>query len=301
MAAVAAVVTVVPTVLFVVLVVIVIVVVMPSLFATQWRQHNLTLLQSAVICDRECRSSITNATLPSRSACFTIPSALINRFSAKHCSARVNVREATWARKVLRPQVPWRLPALWVVTCTGFARSAIALFFQIHTGVAGDRFLCKTIDIRKVYKNLPIESSLDDAYICVYSPQDGEPRVFQTWVLPFGARAAVVGFCCAFYAIWRIGVVVFNSRWTVYLDDFFLVAEVHESGHVDMAQTLLFLLMGWQTSCEKEGGFGSTGEAFARAPVFASDFGPRFGVHARKHFLNHACVQFDQDCGRCLC
>jgi hypothetical protein len=43
-------------------------------------------------------------------------------------------------------------------------------------------------------------------------------------VLPFGARAAVMGFCRTSYAIGRIGVVVFNLHWTVYFDDFFLVA-----------------------------------------------------------------------------
>eukprot|EP00435_Cladocopium_sp_Y103_P037885 s2024_g10.t1 len=122
----------------------------------------------------------------------------------------------------------------------------------------GDRLQCKTIDLRKAYKNLPIaESSLDDAYICVYSPVAREPQAFQTLVLPFGARAAVMGFCRTSYAIWRIGVVVFNLHWSVYFDDFFLVAEVHESAHIDLAQRLLFMITGWQTSDEKEGGFDS--------------------------------------------
>lgn len=122
----------------------------------------------------------------------------------------------------------------------------------------GDSLVCKTIDLRKAYKNLPIsEEALGDAYICVYSPEDGSPRAFQTLVLPFGARAAVMGFCRTSYAIWRIGVVVFNLHWTVYFDDFFLVAEVHEARHIDLAQQLLFLVTGWQTSDEKEGGFDS--------------------------------------------
>eukprot|EP00435_Cladocopium_sp_Y103_P032952 s285_g8.t1 len=122
----------------------------------------------------------------------------------------------------------------------------------------GDQLRCKTIDLRKAYKNLPLaESALDDAYICVYSPKDGEPRAFQTLVLPFGARAAVMGFCRTSYAIWRIGVVLFSLHWTVYFDDFFLVAEVHETAHVDLAQRLLFSITGWQTSDEKEGGFDS--------------------------------------------
>eukprot|EP00435_Cladocopium_sp_Y103_P066237 s1265_g28.t1 len=58
-----------------------------------------------------------------------------------------------------------------------------------------DVLVCKTIDLRKAYKNLPIsESALNDAFICVLSPETGEPEAFQTLVLPFGARAAVMGF-----------------------------------------------------------------------------------------------------------
>ena len=87
----------------------------------------------------------------------------------------------------------------------------------------GDRLVCKTINLRKAYKHLPL-SELAHACICVYSPEDGSPRAFQTMVLPFGARAAAMGFCRTSYAIGRIGVVVFNLHWTVYFDDFFLVA-----------------------------------------------------------------------------
>ena len=50
---------------------------------------------------------------------------------------------------------------------------------------------------------------------------------------------------------------MFNLHWTVYFDDFFLVAEIYESKHVDLAQRLLFMVTGWQTSDEKEGGFSS--------------------------------------------
>ncbi|CAL1153964.1 unnamed protein product, partial [Cladocopium goreaui] len=52
----------------------------------------------------------------------------------------------------------------------------------------------KTIDLRKANKNLPLSgSALNDAHICVVNTM--EPRAFQGQVLPFGARAAVMGFC----------------------------------------------------------------------------------------------------------
>lgn len=50
---------------------------------------------------------------------------------------------------------------------------------------------------------------------------------------------------------------MFGLHWTVYFDDYFLVAEVSEAKHVDMAQQLLFLPLGWRTSDEKEGGFNA--------------------------------------------
>eukprot|EP00435_Cladocopium_sp_Y103_P010662 s4477_g2.t1 len=121
----------------------------------------------------------------------------------------------------------------------------------------GEQLLCKAIDLQKAYKDLPLsKEALHDSGICVYSPSAKAPQAFQTLVLPFGARAAVMGFCRVSYAIWRIGVVLFNLHWTVYFDDYFLVAEVHESRHVEMAQQLLFLLLGWETSNEKEACFG---------------------------------------------
>ena len=139
----------------------------------------------------------------------------------------------------------------------GVAQICAALVKRMRIQPGCD-LVCKTIDLRKAYKNLPIsEAALGDAYIAVYSPETGMPLAFQTKVLPFGARAAVMGFCRTSYAIWRIGVVVFGLHWTVYFDDYFLVAEVHESKHVDMAQQLLFMILNWKTSDEKEGGFSS--------------------------------------------
>ena len=114
----------------------------------------------------------------------------------------------------------------------------------------------KTIDLRKAYKNLPLsEEATEDAYLCVLCPTDGQPRAFQTLVLPFGARAAVMGFCRTSYAIWRIGVAIFAMHWTVFFDDYYLVAATPEIRHVDMAQQLLFKILGWETSSEKEGDF----------------------------------------------
>ena len=115
----------------------------------------------------------------------------------------------------------------------------------------------KTIDLRKAYKNLPLSSdALDDAYICVLDPVSMESQAFQSQVLPFGARAAVMGFCRVSHALWHIGVAIFKLHWTVFFDDFYLVSSAAESRHVDMAQQLFFCLVGWEVSSEKEADFG---------------------------------------------
>ena len=44
-------------------------------------------------------------------------------------------------------------------------------------------------------------------------------------------------------------------HWTVFFDDYYLVASEYEARHVDMAQELIFRLLGWETSSEKEAGF----------------------------------------------
>ena len=53
----------------------------------------------------------------------------------------------------------------------------------------------RTMDLRKAYKHLPLsDKALRDACIVVVDPGDRQPRIFQSLVLPSGARAAVMGF-----------------------------------------------------------------------------------------------------------
>jgi len=119
-----------------------------------------------------------------------------------------------------------------------------------------EKLFGKAIDLRKAYKNLPLsESALDDAYICVFSPEANQPMAFQSQVLPFGARAAVMGFCRVSYALWLIGVALFNLHWTVFFDDFYLIASEQERRHIDLAQSVLFQLLGWEVSSEKGADF----------------------------------------------
>jgi hypothetical protein len=120
----------------------------------------------------------------------------------------------------------------------------------------------KTIDLKKAYKQLPVSSaSLLHSYLCVRNPDSGSPEAFQSFVLPFGARAAVQGFCRAAVSLWWVGVVVFWFHWSAFFDDYFLVEASECKRHCDLMQRGLFSLLGWETSVDKEAEFSLVAKA----------------------------------------
>ena len=114
----------------------------------------------------------------------------------------------------------------------------------------------RAIDLRKAYKQLPLSAAaLDDAYICVAGEDGSEPKVYSCSVLPFGAKAAVQGFCRASNALWYLGTSIFNLHWTVYFDDFFLVESGDLVRHTDFVVSSFFETLGWEVTSEKDSGF----------------------------------------------
>ena len=127
-----------------------------------------------------------------------------------------------------------------------------------------------TVDLRKAYKQLAIAmKSLNDAYLCVFDTQAKRPAAYKTLVLPFGARAAVNGFCRCSLALFWIGVILLQLHWSVFYDDFFLVAADDEAEHIHFVQCSFFELVGWATSSEKESGFQSVARALGVCISFA--------------------------------
>ena len=120
-----------------------------------------------------------------------------------------------------------------------------------------EKLVSRAIDLRKAYKNLPLSSAaLEDSYLAVLNPLTSTFEIFQSLVLPFGARPAVQGFYRVAAALWYLALVFFNLHWTQFYDDYFLVAAERESQHVDLIQTSFFTLLGWETASEKDFGFG---------------------------------------------
>ena len=119
----------------------------------------------------------------------------------------------------------------------------------------------RTIDLRKAYKQLPLSlEALGDAYICIHNPDTHQAEVYQTLVLPFGARPAVQAFCRTSAALWHLGITILWLPWTVYFDDYVLSGEEEECRHLDFIQAGFFQLMGWETSA-KDSGFSFTAKA----------------------------------------
>ena len=123
-------------------------------------------------------------------------------------------------------------------------------------GNPGVSLRAKTIDLRKAYKNLPVsERAMSDSHLLIFEPGANKPLVYRSKVLVFGARASVLGFCRTAVGLWAVGVRLLFLHWTQYFDDFFMVGGPGEDRHLDMAQRLLFQILGWETSVEKEGDF----------------------------------------------
>eukprot|EP00439_Symbiodinium_sp_Y106_P028738 s8323_g3.t1 len=95
-----------------------------------------------------------------------------------------------------------------------------------------------------------------DSYLAVLNPLTSTFEIFQSLVLPFGARPAVQGFYRVAAALWYLALFFFDLHWTQFYDDYFLVAGERESQHVDLIQTSFFTLLGWETASEKDFGFG---------------------------------------------
>ena len=113
-------------------------------------------------------------------------------------------------------------------------------------------------DLHKAYKNLPLaDEVLDDSFLCVYNPATQAAELFKQRVLPFGSRHSVHSFCRVSLGIWRIAVTTLLMHLSVYFDDF-VGAEIEPLSKIyEMCLDMLFKVLGWGTSKNKEHPFGT--------------------------------------------
>ena len=116
--------------------------------------------------------------------------------------------------------------------------------------------LMKSWDLSKAYKHLPLhESSLSDAFLCVWNPNSKQTVLYGQRVLPFGARSSVHGFCRTSLGIWVIGVSLFLLQWTVFFDDFVGCESPALAKTFDLCADGLFSLLGWDIAQDKASNF----------------------------------------------
>lgn len=138
------------------------------------------------------------------------------------------------------------------------------------SGFGVSELWAKTMDLRKAYKQLLINAeSLHNLYLCVKVPLEQRVELYRCKVLPFGARAAVSGFCRTSHAIWAIGTSLFKLHWSCYFDNYFVVEKFSLKRHTSFIVDNLLCLLGWKTSLEKSAEFS----LLARALGVILDFG----------------------------
>ena len=124
------------------------------------------------------------------------------------------------------------------------------------------RLLAQAIDLRKAYKQLPLSAcSLEDSFLGVVNPSSKKFEVYRCNVLPFGARAAVSGFCRTSHGMWHTGMTLFSLHWTCYFDDFAIIESEELAKHTTFIVNSFFSILGWETSDEKGGVFASVARA----------------------------------------
>ena len=127
---------------------------------------------------------------------------------------------------------------------------------RLRSGLAAgkhEKCLTKSWDLKKAYKQLPVHSdSLDESYLAVFNPLQNKPLIYGQRVLPFGSRASVHGFCRVATAMWHLGVTSFLLHWCAYFDDYVIVENDNLCRLGGMCVDLIFRLLGWTTSVDKE-------------------------------------------------
>ena len=123
----------------------------------------------------------------------------------------------------------------------------------------------KMYDLRKAYRQIAIRpDARHAAWIGVWSPSDGRPKVFSMSSMPFGATASVGAFLWLSVAIKTLGIMLFNLVWTSYYDDFIVVCRDGDCDSTDRMVRSFFSLLGHDEAKDKgfDSVFGALGVEF---------------------------------------
>lgn len=130
----------------------------------------------------------------------------------------------------------------------------VAHWFRSHLEHNKDcAAVAKTWDLRDAYKQVPLSDVAFelDSYIVVFNPKSQLAEIYKQRVLPFGSVASVTAFLRCSSAVWMIGAKLLKLVWSAYFDDFLSLTTPALSRHTDICISVMFQLLGWETSVEK--------------------------------------------------
>ena len=115
-------------------------------------------------------------------------------------------------------------------------------------------------DLKAAYRQLGLsEGALDASFVAFPDPESGEPLIYQTLALPFGAARSVYSFLRVSHSIWFIGCAL-GFMWANYYYDYPILCPDDDVESVDAFVPKLFRLLGWRFAEDgsKAEGFGKT-------------------------------------------
>ena len=121
-------------------------------------------------------------------------------------------------------------------------------------------FSGRSFDLKSAYRQLGLsESALTDSYVAFHDHTLDGPSIHQLLALPFGATRSVHSFLRVIHSVWALGCSI-AFLWTVYFDDFPVVARDDDATGLADHIPRFFRLLGWQFAEDgpKAEGFGKT-------------------------------------------
>ena len=225
-------------------------------------QTNRMLLQACRIRDKELDEELWSATLADvekgwAAGPFSLKEAVAQHGRALVLSRRFAVKQKAKVRAIDD------FSASHINLCTGAREkvsveavdAAAVMIRQWMSALQGTgvRLVGKTFDLKAAYRQLGVATEhLHASWICVASPETGEPALFRLHALPFGASASVSNFLRCAEALKSIGAQQFFFSWTSFFDDFIIVCPESFAADTVQAVKLFFKLLGWQLALEPE-------------------------------------------------
>ena len=104
----------------------------------------------------------------------------------------------------------------------------------------------RSYDLKAAYRQLGLsQEALKDSCVAFHDHESNRPAIHQLLALPFGATRSVHSFLRVIHSVWALGCSI-AFLWTVYFDDFPVVARDADTSGLTDHIPRFFKLLGWQ-------------------------------------------------------